>query len=67
MAHIELITFVNDGWDDEGFENDGHTYVSHGIHSETLEVVVLPQQRLSRIGAKWDGDRGHYLPIKEKD
>jgi hypothetical protein len=67
MAHIELITFVNDGWDDEGFENDGKTYVSHGIHSETLELIVLPQETLTRIGAKWDDIKGYHLPITEKE
>ncbi len=63
MAYITLVTFINDGDDEFGRENDGLEYVSHGVHSETCEMVVLPNERPHVMGAKWNGDVGYHLPI----
>lgn len=63
MAYIALVTYINDGYDGLGDKNDGLEYVSHGVHSETSGIVIIPNERPHRIGAKWNNEVGYHLPI----
>ena len=59
---IQVFTFTNKGYDDQGKECDGKEYVDFGIDTKDGSTIIMPQIPVSQSGLKWDGELGYHIP-----